>query len=51
MSRVKERLEKILKKINFIQHICEVSGGVAAALSDEEITRASILMHFTSIAE
>jgi len=51
MSRAQERLDKILKKIDFILHICEVSGGIAAALADEEITRASILMHFTSIAE
>jgi len=51
MSRTIDRLQTIVKKINFILHICETSGGIVKALDDEETTRASIMMHFTSIAE
>ncbi len=51
MSKRRDRLEVILKKINFILHICEKSNGIKNALDDEESARASIMMHFTSIAE
>lgn len=51
MSRAADRLGVILKKINFIFSICDKNGGVVNALEDEEGARASIMMHFTSIAE
>lgn len=51
MSKSTDRLAVILKKINFILNICEKSGGIVNALEDEEGSRASIMMHFTSIAE
>lgn len=51
MSKAQNRLETIEKKINFIQNICTKSGSIVKALEDEENSRASILMHLTSIAE
>ncbi len=51
MSKAKRRLEIIYKKIEFIQNICKKTGSISVALEDEETTRASILMHLTSIAE
>jgi uncharacterized protein with HEPN domain len=51
MSKVKRRLEIINKKIDFIQNICQKANSIYVALEDEETTRASILMHLTSIAE
>jgi uncharacterized protein with HEPN domain len=51
MSKKFDKLGVILKRINFIQHICESCGGIVKALDDEENSRASIMMHLTSIAE
>ena len=51
MSRPIDRLELILKKINFIETICDEDGSITNALNDEKRSRASILMHLTSIAE
>ncbi len=45
------RIEIIKKKINFIHNIVSEKGSVIAALEDEQNTRASILMHLTSISE
>ena len=51
MSKSADRLAVILKKINFILSICDKNGGIVNAINDEEGARASIMMHFTSIAE
>ena len=51
MSRPIDRLELILKKINFIETICDEDGSITNALNDEKRSRASLLMHLTSIAE
>ena len=51
MSKAKRRLEIMHKKIEFILSICKKAGSISIALKDEETTRASILMHLTSIAE
>ncbi len=51
MSNPQNRLRTIQKKINFIEAICKEDGSVTNALSDEKRSRASILMHLTSIAE
>ncbi|SMP88649.1 Uncharacterized conserved protein, contains HEPN domain [Epsilonproteobacteria bacterium SCGC AD-311-C15] len=51
MSNIQNRLKLIQKKINFIQNICAKNGSITRALEDEENSRASILMHLTSIAE
>ncbi len=45
------RIKIINKKINYIQNIIEEKGSVIEALEDEQNSRASILMHLTSIAE
>ena len=46
-----ERVNLILKKINFIESITEEKGSISLALEDEQNSRASILMHLTSISE
>lgn len=46
-----ERIRVIKKKITFIEAIVNDKGSVIAALEDEQNSRASILMHLTSIAE
>ncbi len=46
-----ERVKIILKKINFIEAIIEEKGSISLALEDEQNSRASILMHLTSISE
>ena len=51
MSKIVSRLETIVKKINFIENIVKSKGGITFALEDEESSRASIMMHLTSIAE
>jgi len=51
MSKGLSRLENILKKIQFIDEIIEEKGSITIALEDEKNARASIMMHFTSIAE
>lgn len=51
MSKIVSRLENIVKKINFIENIVKSKGGITFALEDEESSRASIMMHLTSIAE
>jgi len=51
MSNPHDRLKVIQKKIEFIDAICEEDGSITNALSDEKRSRASILMHLTSIAE
>ncbi len=46
-----QRVKTIQKKINFIEAIVKEYGDVIKALEDEQNSRASILMHLTSIAE
>lgn len=46
-----ERINLISKKINFIESIVKEKGSISLALEDEQNSRASILMHLTSIAE
>lgn len=46
-----ERVKVIAKKIAFIEAIIAEKGSVISALADEQNSRASILMHLTSIAE
>jgi len=46
-----DRVRVIEKKINFIESIVKEKGSVLKALEDEQNTRASLLMHLTSIAE
>ena len=46
-----QRVKTIQKKINFINAIVKEKGDVQTALEDEQNSRASILMHLTSIAE
>jgi len=46
-----ERVEVIRKKINFIRTIVLENGSTIKALEDEQNSRASIMMHLTSIAE
>lgn len=46
-----QKVQTILKKIDFIQAIVKENKGVHKALEDEQNSRASILMHLTSIAE
>ncbi|MFA5214695.1 DUF86 domain-containing protein [Sulfuricurvum sp.] len=50
-DRAMERIRVIDKKIGFIENIVRNSGSIIKALEDEENSRASILMHLTSIAE
>ena len=50
-SRAIERIAVINKKIGFIENIVRKKGTIIKALEDEENSRASILMHLTSIAE
>ena len=46
-----DRVKIIKKKIAFIESIIQEKGSVIKALEDEQNSRASILMHLTSIAE
>ena len=46
-----ERINLIYKKIYFIDSIVKEKGSISLALEDEQNSRASILMHLTSIAE
>ncbi|NPA73893.1 MAG: DUF86 domain-containing protein [Epsilonproteobacteria bacterium] len=46
-----DRLKIIYKKINFIENIVKSDGSIVKSLEDEQNSRASILMHLTSIAE
>ncbi|MBS9782692.1 MAG: DUF86 domain-containing protein [Arcobacter sp.] len=46
-----ERINLINKKINFIEAIVKEKQSITLALEDEQNSRASILMHLTSIAE
>jgi uncharacterized protein with HEPN domain len=50
-QRALERIRVIGKKIGFIENIVRNRGSIINALEDEENSRASILMHLTSIAE
>jgi len=45
------RVEIIQKKISFIENIIKEKGNIINALEDEQNSRASILMHLTSISE
>lgn len=45
------RIEIIKKRIDFIHNIVAEKGTVIQALEDEQNSRASILMHLTSISE
>jgi len=46
-----DRVRAIEKKIGFIQAIVNENSSIIEALEDEQNSRASILMHLTSIAE
>ena len=46
-----QRVSVIAKKIVFIEAIVKEKGSLKDALEDEQNSRASILMHLTSIAE
>jgi len=46
-----QKVQTILKKIDFIQSIVKDKNGIHNALEDEQNSRAAILMHLTSIAE
>ena len=46
-----DRVKVIDKKIAFIESIVNEKGSISLALEDEQNSRASILMHLTSIAE
>jgi uncharacterized protein with HEPN domain len=50
-QRAIERVKVIAKKIGFIENIIRARGSIINALEDEENSRASIMMHLTSIAE
>ena len=50
-KRALDRVRVIDKKISFIRAIVSEKGSVIKALEDEQNSRASILMHLTSIAE
>lgn len=50
-QRALERIRLIAKKIGFIENIIRARGSIINALEDEENSRASIMMHLTSIAE
>ncbi|HQS65642.1 MAG TPA: DUF86 domain-containing protein [Sulfuricurvum sp.] len=50
-QRALERIQVIAKKIGFIENIIRARGSIINALEDEENSRASIMMHLTSIAE
>jgi uncharacterized protein with HEPN domain len=50
-QRALERIRVIAKKIGFIENIIRARGSIINALEDEENSRASIMMHLTSIAE
>ena len=45
------RIGIIKKKIEFIENIVHSKGSIINALEDEQNSRASILMHLTSISE
>ncbi|MEA3418965.1 MAG: hypothetical protein U9Q90_06150 [Campylobacterota bacterium] len=49
--RALSRIKLIEKKIGFINNIVNEKGSVIEALEDEQNSRASVLMHLTSIAE
>ena len=46
-----ERVKLISKKIGFIESIVKENSSLQKALEDEQNSRASLLMHLTSIAE
>ncbi|RLA79605.1 MAG: hypothetical protein DRG78_12635 [Epsilonproteobacteria bacterium] len=46
-----ERVKIINKKIDFINSIIKEKGSIYTALEDEQNSRASILMHLTSVSE
>ena len=46
-----ERINLINKKIDFVLSIVKQKGSIELALEDEQNSRASILMHLTSISE
>ncbi len=51
MSKADGRLEKIYKKIRFIEEIVQEVGNITKALEDEKSSRPAMMMHFTSISE
>jgi len=50
-TKALDRVRVIKKKIIFIEDIVSTIGSTSKALEDEQNSRASILMHLTSIAE
>lgn len=51
MSKETSLIEKIIEKIDFIEHIIKQYGSVEKALEDAILSRAAILMHIEAIAE
>lgn len=45
------RVETILESIQFIEELCEESGGIVKALDNRKLTRPAITMHLISIQE
>ena len=45
------RIETMLESIQFIEELCEESGGVVKALDNRKLTRPAITMHLISIQE
>lgn len=50
-TKAMERVSIINKKIDFINSIVLERGSIISALEDEQNSRASIMMHLTSISE
>lgn len=47
----RNRVENMLENIEFIEELCEESGGVVRALEDRKLTRPAIMMHLISLQE
>lgn len=45
------RVEAMLESIQFIEELCEESGGIVKALDNRKLTRPAITMHLVSIQE
>lgn len=45
------RVETMLESIQFIEELCEESGGIVKALDNRKLTRPAITMHLISIQE
>jgi len=50
-QRALQKVQTIIKKIDFIEKIVQKKGSIITALEDEMESRAAILMHLTAMAE